>query len=237
MIKNIIREIPAEQADFSYYFDGDCFNENAGDFCNTLFILNCEYNRYSGLNSEVYTDIENEAERLIDEFSYVDDGCTDYDGNRITYKQVMIEFGFKYNSTDCHKLREWSKRNNTSYDGIAEYLSIKTGKRWNTTSASGYCQRDYVNIVYCESVYTEKDVIAHGEIYLGAGKEFSVIYLDDDGNEQDIISGYFVADSQAWKDNEYKEIICNWEGLKTEETALEMIDGYKIVTQYSYRTA
>jgi len=33
----------------------------------------------------------------------------------------------------------------------AEYLTFKTGKQWNTDDAHGYCQGDYVKMVYCSS--------------------------------------------------------------------------------------
>ena len=157
----------------------------------------------------------------------------------MTYKQVMKDNGLAYNSTFCHKLREWAKNvddYNADTDAIAEYLTITTGKTWATSSASGYCQGDYCEIVYCKEYYPE-NVRKYGEIFLGCAKEFCVIDLDENGEESDCVGGYIVADCEAWKDEEYKRLVCEWAGIKPEETRLEMIDGYHTDTKYEYRTA
>jgi hypothetical protein len=36
--KYIIREVPPEQSNFSFYFDDDCFTGAGGDYCYNLFI-------------------------------------------------------------------------------------------------------------------------------------------------------------------------------------------------------
>lgn len=85
-----------------------------------------------------------------------------------------------------------------------------------------------------------------GEIWLGCGKEFCVIDVEDyaedeDGEatytETDSVYGYIVADSQAWRDEDYKRLVCEWAGINEEETRLEMIDGSHVCTTYSYRVA
>ena len=239
MEKNIIREIPGEQAELSYYFDGDCFNENSGDYGYTLFIVAHDRRDMYGLNIDEYKRVKETAESILEGFSDVDDGETYWDGEKMTYKQVMKDNGLAYNSTFCHKLREWSKKvddYNADTDAIAEYLTITTGKTWATSSASGYCQGDYCEIVYCKEYYPE-NVRKYGEIFLGAAKEFCVIDLDENGEESDCVGGYIVADCEAWKDEEYKRLVCEWAGIKPEETRLEMIDGYHTYTKYEYRTA
>ena len=70
---------------------------------------------------------------------------------------------------------------------------------------------------------------------MGAAKEFEVIDLDEDGNEVDNCGGYIVADSQAWRDEEYKRLVCEWAGIEESETQLEMIDGSHTYTKYTYR--
>lgn len=72
---------------------------------------------------------------------------------------------------------------------------------------------------------------------MGCGKEFCVIDVDEDGNETDKCYGYIIADCQAWKDEDYKRLVCEWAGIDEEETRLEMIDGSTTQTIYSYRVA
>lgn len=235
MIKNIIREVPAEYADFSYYFDDDGLTGKSGDFCNTLFILNLDrWGRIDGFNADVYKDILSTARELAECIDDVTSGEKQYFQ---TIKEIMPGFGFAYNPTKCHKLKEWAASDDfDSVGGIAEYLTIKTGREWSTSSARGYCQGDYVDILYCVDAYKD-GVEQYGEIWLGAATEFCVVDLDADGNEIDACYGYIVADCQAWKDEDRKRLVCEWAGIEPEETAFELIDGYKTVTQYSYRTA
>ncbi len=132
-------------------------------------------------------------------------------------------------------LKEWAKHADTSdTETIAGFLTITTGKTWTVDSARGYCQGDYVKMVYCPEHY--KDGVKHyGEIWLGAGTEFSIIFLNETGEEDYTVYGYIVADSQAWKEEDCKKLICEWAGIPEDETRLEMIDSYRTVTKYTYR--
>lgn len=236
-IKNIIREVPGEQADLSYYFDGDCFNENSGDYGYTLFIISRDRFRLIGLNIEEYERVKEQAENVQDGFTDVENGEKHWDGDRITFKEVMQDYAIPYTSHKCHLLREWAKEADANKpESIAAYLSITTGKTWETSSAYGYCQGDYVQIVYCKQYYPE-NVKKYGEIWLGDAKEFCVIDLDENGEETDSCYGYIVADCEARGDDDYKRLVCEWAGIKPDETRLEMIDGYHTYTKYEYRTA
>ena len=237
-IKNIIREVPGEQAELSMYFDGDCFNENAGDYGYTLFIISkLGYGRLGGLNIDEYKRVQDEAQELLDNFEWVDDEKPDYQGNIYCDEQALNDAGIGYTSHKCHLLREWAKDADIDKpESIAAYLSITTGKTWEVSSAYGYCQGDYVQIVYCKQYYPE-NVEKYGEIWLGAAKEFCVIDLDENGEEADSCYGFIVADCEARGDDDYKRLVCEWAGIKSEETRLEMIDGYHTYTKYEYRTA
>lgn len=236
-MKNIIREIPGEHAELSFYFDGDCFNENAGDYGYTLFILFRDRYSLSGLNIEEYKRIVERAEGISEGFydvEHKESAWTSYE----TYKQVMQDWGIDYTSHKCHLLKEWYKGGGEvdGAESIAAFLSITTGKEWDVSSAYGYCQGDYVEIVYCKQYYSE-NVEKYGEIWLGAAKEFCVIDLDENGEETDSCYGYIVADCEARDDDDYKRLVCEMAGINPEETRLEMIDGYYTYTKYEYRTA
>lgn len=165
MIKHIIREVAPEACNFSSYFDGDTFSAASGDYCNNLFIISNEgFGRLEGYNIDEYKRIKAQAEEIIEGFTDVNDGVTDYDGHRITYKTIMDGAGIAYNAHKCHYLRQWHAwHDDTDPEAIAEYLTITTGKRWTTSSARGYCQGDYVDMVYCPERYPE-GVEQYGEI-------------------------------------------------------------------------
>ncbi|MBR6859700.1 MAG: hypothetical protein IKM73_00065, partial [Acidaminococcaceae bacterium] len=226
MIKNIIREVEPECAELSFYFDDDGLSAAGGDYCYTLFIVDCDrFGRYSGLNVEEYNNVRQQAEAIIDGFDDVKTGCRDYDGNRITYKDIMIDNDIPYNSRKCNRMKAWAENADIDRtEDIAEFLSITTGKTWDTTSASGYCQGDYVEMVFCVDHYTEKSARAYGEVWLGCAKEFCVIDLEEDGNEGDTVYGFIVADCEAWREEDYKKLVCSWACISEAETALQMID-------------
>lgn len=233
----VIQEVPTEYADFSSYFDGDYFTEKSGDYCNTLFIIQRDYGRVSGINSAEYERVENELCDLITDFDWVKDKGRDYDGRPITYKKVMLDHGIKYSPAMCHKLKMFCESIPEFWkvEAVAEYLTIKTGKKWETTSAAGYCQGDYCEIVYCSANYTEKAASEAGEIFCGAAFEYDVICLGENGEEEnERIGGYIIPDS-IWNTEERKNLICKLACINPEETAMEVITGYRNAgTIYEY---
>lgn len=230
MDKYVFRQVPPEVMDCSTFFDTDCFTEAAGDFSYTLFILYSDRGRTYGFNIEDYKDVQAQADGIVDGFSDVAENYTDFFKS---YKHVMEYYGIEYSGKKCHALKEWAKEADTDkIDCIAEYLTITTGKKWETTCARGYCQGDYVDILYCTEHYTEKDVVAYGEIFLGACTEFSLKEPENDWE----VYGFFVADSQAWRDEDVKKLLCEWEGLKPEETEVQFIENQFTRVEYEYRT-
>lgn len=238
-IKNIIREVPAEQTDLSFYFDGDCYNANSGDYNNTVFIVQRDWGRVSGYNIDEYKRIMDRADEIASGFHDVENGTVYLNGYKPTFKDVMQEQGLDFSPSLCHKLREWAKGANVDKPAhVAAYLTVTTGKTWAVQSVYGYSQGDYAEVVYCVDNYSgEKTAKVFGEVWLGCAKEFGVIDLDENGEEVDSCYGYIVADCEAWKDEDYKRLVCEWSGCKPEETRLEMIDGYHTYTKYEYRTA
>ena len=234
-MKYIIREIAPEYSNLEYYFDDDGLTEKGGDYCYNLFIVRNEgWGRLSGFNLGEYKNIRATADDLLDGFVDVEDGLTDYDGKRYTYKSVMTDCGIPYNSTDCHRLKEWAKdadTNNT--DDIAAFLSILTKKKWDTVGVYGYCQGDYCEIVYCTDHYSNPR--QYGEIWLGCGKEFEVLAIDGDENETDVCGGFIVADCEVKREEDYKRLVCEWACIPIEEATLELIESSYTQTHYNYR--
>lgn len=238
MIKHIIREVAPEACDFSAYFDGDTFTGSGDDYSYNLFILQRYRYRLDGYNIDEYKRIQDQANDIINGFEDVRNPGNAYNwtGYR-SYKEAMEDSGITYNPRKCHQLKQWAHdADSDSPEALAEYLTITTGKRWTTSSACGYCQGDYVEMVYCPECYPE-GVEECGEIWLGAAKEFCVIDVNDDGTEGDTVYGYIVADCKAWRDADIKRIVCEWADIEPGETRLEMIDSTITRTEYKYRIA
>ena len=248
-IKHIIREIPAEQSELSFYFDDDGLKEISGDYCNSLFIV-AQSDRSSGFNEKEYAELQNEIENLLEMYNdiinksnyanYSSIGAMLFDYgiiNNIHNSRMIkkyIAFFQDCNTILGHPYSNRSKFNAHNEEMTAEYLKLKTGKQWTTDYATGYSQGDYVKMVYCADHYTQ-GVKHYGEVWLGAAKEFCTIDLDENGQETNECYGFIVADCQARNDDDYKKLVCNWAGLDENKTRLEMIDGQKTYTKYSYR--
>ena len=233
-MKHIVREVPAEQSDFSFYFDDDGLTGAGGDYCNTLFIVARSHGS-SGFNEREYKEVQSKAEAIIDSFNDVTNKWTNGYSGYETHKEAMQYNNIPYTSRRCHLLKAWAREADTGdTDDIAEFLAITTGKEWKTDSARGYCQGDYVEMVYCPDCY-KQGVKNYGETWLGAAKEFYTIDIDEDGEEGDTCYGFIVADCQARQEEDYKRLVCEWAGLPEEETRLEMIDESRTYTKHTYR--
>lgn len=239
--KYIITQIPPESADLSYYFDGDTFTEAAGGIQYALFPLVADrWSLYPVINRELWEEITRTAQHVAEDFDGIrEDGEARNTYSR-TYKEVMTDYSIAYNPTKCHRLKEWSKRN--EYDpgkpeSIAEYLTLTTGHKWSTTSANGYCQGDYCKIVYCADVYSQQDAEAAGEIALGAANEYSITFPAEDGSEPETVYGYIVADCQAWRPEDVKRLVCEWEGIDPADAVLMTIEDSYTRTEYKYTEA
>jgi hypothetical protein len=249
-MKHIIREIPAEQTDFSFYFEDDGLKEIGGDYCYNLFIV-AQSRNSSGFNEEEYRRVQTEIENLLEMYGDIMDQ-SDY-AQYPSVGAMLIDYGLinSIHNTRCIRaymdfFKECVAKPGSPYGNynnkfdafntemIAKYLTLKTGKQWATDSAHGYCQGDYVEMVYCPEHYTD-GVKPYGEVWLGAAKEFDVIYLDDNGEETDACGGYIIADCQARTDEDYKRLVCEWAEISEDDTQLEMIDSYRTVTEYTYR--
>ena len=244
-INYVVRELSPEGNDMSYVFDDDGLTERSGDWNNNLFIvINEGWGRIYGFNIETYKEVRRAAENLIDAFEDVG-GLYGYS----SFKEAMESVGITYNSRKCHALKEWANDpGDLDTDTIAGYLTITTGKNWNSIGVCGYCQGDYVEVVYCEGRYTEESARYYGECYLGCAREYGVIGVencetDEDGelcyDEVDSCYGYIVSDSQAWREADVKRLVCEWAGIPEDETVLELIDwnNVRTYTHYGYRTA
>jgi len=224
----IIREIPGEHANFGWEFEGR-------DELGNLFVITSYRGKMDGFNADKLRDIMQEAETLLDLFAEVEEGSYSNYTGQCSYKAAMEEAtGIKYTPQKCHALKEWAKfARPRRLPDIAKYLTITTGQHWTVTSATGYSQGDFAEVLCPSEEY--KCPKRWGEIWIGAAKEFCIIETDGGGNEVDRTDGYIVADCEAFRDSEYKDLLCNWAAIEPSETRLEMVDGCRTYTEYTYR--
>lgn len=240
MKKYIIKQIPTEHAELMFYFEGDTFTENAGGIEYALFPLFLDRRRmYPAINKKLWEEITWTAERVSEDVSWIRDTGEARNSYHQTYKEVMKDYGIKYSPTACHRLKAWNEEHEddpTSPEAIAAYLTITTGRPWNVKSVYGYCQGDYSEVVYCEDIYSRKDAEAAGEIILGAANEYSITFPADDSTDGEpwTVYGYIVADCQAWRPEEVKKLICDWEGIDPAEAVLMIPGDPHTVTTYEY---
>lgn len=235
-IKYIIREVPPEQMDASFCFDDDGLTAESGDFNNTLFIVG--NSRMSGFNVKELDKVADEIENLYDNYSDIT-----HKSNYAVYSSVgamLVDYKLVDNIHNTVKIKayiDFIKDASDSYDPdvLADFLTLKTGKKWDTDCVTGYSQGDYVDLIYCKDSYPNNSAKIYGEIWLGVCKEFCTVEVDENGKEGDTCYGFIVADCQAWKDEDYKRLVCEWEGIKEEDAQLEMIEESHVITKYTYR--
>lgn len=238
MTKYIAREVPPEQRDFSFYFDGDGFT---GTKENPEYMLYIPGDRNSyGLHYDEYKEVLKQAEAILEGFSDVEEGTQHpFENKPLTYKFIMEDYGIPYNATKCHALKEWCKRCDAylkhryeiNTDLVAEFLTITTGMEWNSRSFRGYCQGDWCDVVYCTKGYSEETINEVGHIWLGCASEFGI------GEEDYMCYGFYVIDDIRWTEDErLVKALADMYGCKPEELTVELVDKVVTVRVPKYKT-
>ena len=109
----------------------------------------------------------------------------------------------------------------TEYDyETLEELKKVTGKVWEETTLRGYSQSDWQTLYYVVGEATDDEIEEIENFYMGKVTDFKV--EEEDCHE-------FVPDSIVW---EGKKAICDYFGIKEEETTIYEDDGYEKVYKY-----
>ena len=104
-----------------------------------------------------------------------------------------------------------------------EMLKKVTGKDWTETTLRGYSQGDWQTLYYVVDDSTIEELEMIETFYMGKVTEFKV----DEGDGYEYRE--FVPDDIVWKG---KKSICEYLGLKEEETIIYEDDGYEKVYKY-----
>lgn len=222
----IIKRVPAYRADFSWEFEGDIFNANSGDYCNTMFIIDKQYRNgiweNHGFNSDEYDIVTQKVEDLLE---YAEEIRDNIEGRKYQdYKQLMQSYGIE--NVRSLGFSVWAQSAHADdfgdFASVAQYLTFQTGKQWDYMNVYGCVQGAIVCVVYCTENYDEKVALREGEIWLGCAEEFRVVELDDDGREIDAGYTEFVSMSEdCWDDDKCKQLICGWIGIDIDDARFE----------------
>ena len=104
-----------------------------------------------------------------------------------------------------------------------EMLKKVTGKDWTETTLRGYSQGDWQTLYYVVDDSTIEELETIEDFYMNKITEFRV----DEGDGYEYRT--FVPDDIVWKG---KKSICEYLGLKEEETSIYEDDGYEKVYKY-----
>lgn len=221
MDKIVAREVNPSHVDFSFYFYDDGLKSVGGENC-ACYIPGDR--RHYGFNNDEYTEIQKQADRIIDGFQDVSDKWSNGYNSYATFKECMTYNGIAYTSRKCNLLKLWAITADTSNtDDIAQFLTITTGEKWNSRAFYGYSQGDYCEVVYCTAHYSEEHITEIGKFWLGCGTEFSI----------DDVYGYFVVDDVRWREGKpLKQALAGMYGCKPEELEIYLYAGEHTVTDY-----
>ena len=104
-----------------------------------------------------------------------------------------------------------------------EMLKKITGKDWTETTLRGYSQGDWNTLYYVDEEVDKEEIETIENFYMGKVSEFKVKECDDWEYRE------FVPDNIVW---EGKKAICEYLGLKVEDTIIYEDDGYEKVYKY-----
>ena len=225
MKKIIFREVAPEAVETDILYDDDFIRGKDGDGYENGILYVIAGNDYAVVNKEEWKSL----------CKLVDDIATDFNdlmnGNGYyfrTFKEILKYYGIKYSPVMVHKLKTFAENyDDRSFDDIAEYLTITTGKKWDTYQVCGYCQGDYATGIYCTEYYNDNAL----ELYVGAAAGTVSEFCRTE--ENDTCYGFFVPDSVKWNADELRTYLSKQWGDNEEDITLELFDGYTQTAKYT----
>lgn len=218
MTKVVFREV--EYTDYTSLYDDDGIKEISGKN-NALYII--AGRGYMPVNEIEYQEIANTAENIANDFLDLMNGNGYYFKS---FKEICNYYGVKYSPAMVNKLKKYAEKYTGDFDNIAEYLTITTGEKWNTYTATGYNQGDYATGIYCENHYTDEIL----DLYVGAAVGTVTEFCRIDGDDE--CYGFFVPDEIFWNTDKLKKYLADIYGDEITDITIEVIDGYTTTANY-----
>ena len=190
------------------------------DFCDTILIIGSgKLNSENTLNLPIFKDAEHAAERISEEFEWLEEK----DAPEAEFKDWMDVYRIPYAPERLEQLRNWARvvaEQGLDFDTIADFLTIKTGKKWVYAWKKEGDER--ADCIYCEEKH-QHGITKQIDLWFGSAKEYAVFSVDEEGDIGDTISGnvYRIANSELTDMQDRKEWICKQESILPEETDFE----------------
>lgn len=264
MKKYIAKQVPSEAVYVDYLLDDEGIGAAVG-LDHKLFVATVDRWGYNHLlNKDEFDELIGTMDSIIEWFDelelYIGEGYTPeeiYDAmsGYANYK-LIIEYLLSgedfidYSETLEDKLKDFVSKslgmaNYETFENLAEFLSIVTGKQWTCDAYRGYCQGDYAEVLYCSDVYPKDSVELYGNAAVGCVTEFDIseYRIDTKGKDIDTLiqeaerldfcRGYFVTDSDVWN-NRAKEKLSEMLGVTPDEIEVMLIKREYQIPKYEY---
>ena len=224
MTNIIFREVSPECQETDYLYDNDIITGKCGDGYEDAILYVIAGSDYAVTNKQEWENLCNLVDNVATDFYDLLHNNGYYFR---TFKEICHYYGIKYSPVMVHKLKAFAESyDDRSFDDIAAFLTITTGKEWDTYTVTGYSQGDYATGIYCTEFYTSESL----ELYVGAAAgtvtEFCRI------EENDACYGFFVPDEIKWNTDKLRTYLANCWGDKEEEITIELFKGYSSVANY-----
>lgn len=225
MKKIIFREVEPECFEADCLYDDDFIRGKGGDGYENGILYIVTGDDYAVVNKKEWEALCNLVDNIVSDFNALMGNDHYYFRN---YKEVLRYYGIKYSPVMVKKLKEFAENyDDRSFDDIAAFLTITTGKQWETYTVTGYSQGDYATGIYCTEYYNDDAL----ELYVGAAagtvSEFCRI------EEDDTCYGFFVPDSVKWNTDELRTYMAKQWGDNEADITLELFDGYTQTAKYT----
>lgn len=235
MRKYIMQELDPELANFSAYFDDDGMTSANGEYY-AVYINDGHAYSSGGFNMD-------EFRHFYDEFSDIIEAVGDMEislGEYESVNEIFESYDVKIPTDKYSALEELvytciEHNFIITNEDIADYLTIKTGKKWSVEGFTGYSQGNYCEVIYCEDSYSSESINEIGHMWLGCGSEFRCIDCDENGSPTDEeYYGYFVLDTIVWtEDIRLVEYLADQIGCEPNELEVQLFDGYIKTPKYT----
>lgn len=225
MTKVIFREVAPDAVETDILYDDDFIRGKGGDGYENGILYVFTGDDYAVTNKKEWEALCSLVDNIATDFNDLMNGNGYYFR---TFKEICNYYNVKYSPVMVHKLKAFAESyDDRSYEDIAEYLTITTGKQWETYTVTGYSQGDYATGIYCTEYYNDDNL----ELYVGAAagtvSEFCRI------EEDDTCYGFFVPDSVKWNTDELRTYLSKQWGDNEEDITLELFNGYTHTASYT----
>lgn len=182
------------------YGDGFTFNILDDEYYNNIIVIGsrdfCEINNSE--YGELYDAIKKRADDMSGEIMDINDGVNDY---YETISEAVADMLYVENiageqaaAVKNAAVNYWNNKINFD-EYAAALLTALTPHKWNCCMLRGYCQGDWINILYPADVYSDEDINFYEAFYFGKYQDYIIKYRGE------TICDY-IPDHIAWNENE-----------------------------------